>query len=78
MREEITKSFAMLHAEMRFKARQKETDPIPQPWDYYPVLFAEEKKQHDEAEEMKSVSETAAGRRAYAAEFNRRRKEAKV
>lgn len=75
MREEITRSFAMLNAEMRFRARKKDTDPVPQPWDYYPDLFAKEKKQYEEAEQIRIASEVAAGRRAYAAEFNRRRKE---
>lgn len=73
MRESITQAFVLLDAEMRYKARQKETDPIPRAWDYYPKLFAAEKEKYDAEQDGRSAAELAEGRRTYAAEFNRRR-----
>ena len=44
-----------------------------QPWDFYPGLFAEEKKAHEAAMAKEQNEKARENRRAYAAELKRRR-----
>lgn len=55
----------------RVFAEKKED--IPQPWDYYPELFKEEKNIFEEEKEKQRFEEYKEQRRKYVEEFNRRR-----
>lgn len=50
-----------------------EENQVHQLWDYFPELFAKEKKQHEAAEYEQQLETAKENRRAYAAELKRRR-----
>lgn len=50
-----------------------ENNKVRQPWDYFPEMFVEEKKQYEEAEYERQLETAKENRRAYAAELKRRR-----
>jgi hypothetical protein len=64
-----------LHAELvsRYLALGK-NDPVPQPWDYYPSLFAEEKKNYDLAASKEEMEQFKDRRRQFANAFNKVRR----
>lgn len=43
------------------------------PWDFFPQMFAEEKKLYEAAQEKQQIETARENRKAYAAEHNRRR-----
>lgn len=53
---------------------RNETDPVPQPWDYYPELFEEEKELYEKAAAEKELEEFKERRRQYAAALNKQRR----
>lgn len=61
-------SFLQAEVTARYVALQKD-DPLPEPWEYYPTLF-EEEKQAFEQEKLKEYYEK---RREDAARYNQRR-----
>ncbi len=56
----------------QFLLRDK-TDPVPQPWDYYPELFKEEKEIYEKAAAEREFEDFKERRRRYAAALNRQR-----
>lgn len=70
----IAHDFAMLEAQARFTFREKGQD-IPHPWEYYPDLFEEEAGRYKARKKQNQLEEYKEARRAYAAEFNRRRRQ---
>ncbi len=51
-----------------------EKDPVPQPWDYYPELFKEEKEIYEKAAAEKEFEDFKERRRQYAAALNKQRR----
>lgn len=49
-------------------------DELTMPWDRYPDLFEAEKREYEHVTEQKKLYSIGDSRRAYAAEFNRRRR----
>ena len=66
--------FIMAEVKMRYLVRTKEQD-IPHPWEYYPELFDLEKKAYEVQKAQEEYEEYKAARRAYIAEFNKRRRQ---
>ena len=67
---------AFIHAEVvaRYMFPQKgETEP-PRPWEYFSDLFNEEHERHDRLQKGNELEDVKAQRKAYAKEFNRRRR----
>lgn len=58
-----------------FSSVEDRVEPI-RPWDIYPVLFAEEKKIHEDAIADIELQKYKERRRQHAVEYNNRRKEA--
>lgn len=54
---------------------KKEDRKIPKPWDYYKTMFAEEKEAYEAKEEERALEEYKEKRRAYVAEYNKRRQQ---
>lgn len=72
IKREVIHDFVMAEVQTRYTFREKQ-DAIPRPWDYYPELFAEEKKVFDVAEKEKAFEEYKEKRQRYVEEYNRRR-----
>lgn len=53
---------------------RNESDPVPQPWDYYPELFKEEKELYEKEAAEKEFEEFKERRRQYAAALNKQRR----
>lgn len=53
---------------------RNETDPVPQPWDYYPELFKEDKAVYEKAAAEKEFEDFKERRRQYAAALNKQRR----
>ena len=49
-------------------------DPAPQPWDYYPDLFREERESYEKATEKEETERFKERRRQYAEAMNRMRR----
>lgn len=58
-----------------FSPEESRVDPIRQ-WDVYPVLFSDEQKMYEEAQQKIQLQEYKERRRKHAVEHNIRRKEA--
>lgn len=70
----IVHDFIMAEVKTRYLIRD-EKDDIPHPWEYYPELFAEERVMYQKEKDEKELIENKQARMAYAAEFNRRRRQ---
>lgn len=68
----IMHDFVMVNVQMRYLALEK-GEKAPQPWEYYPELFAEEQKRYEKEQEEEELEAYKERRRAYTQEFNRRR-----
>ena len=69
----VRQQFLLAEIITRFMTREKQ-EPIPRPWEYYPELFADDKKAAETLEEEKQLQEMKERRRRYASEVNRRRR----
>lgn len=65
-------AFAQNTAELIGKYLSKE-NTARNPWDFFPELFAEEKKIYEAEQEKRQVETARENRKAYAAELKRRR-----
>lgn len=73
-KQSIMQDFIMAEVRMRFLTRKEDQD-VPHPWDYYPELFADDKKVFEEQKIQEEQEEYKIARKAYIAEFNRRRQQ---
>lgn len=70
----VRQQFLLAEVLTRYITRDKE-DALPRPWEYYPELFAEDKREAEKQEEEAQLLELKERRRVYADEINRRRRE---
>lgn len=74
LKQELTNRFAAADYTARYVGSFLNSENKPaHPWDYFPSLFAKEKKAYEEQKEREQLEIARENRRAYAAEFNRRR-----
>nr|DAT88461.1 MAG TPA: hypothetical protein [Caudoviricetes sp.] len=72
---EITKGFVLAEVQARYVCRSNDKQEVPRPWEYYPELFKEEKRWHEDQDQIREIEACKEARRVYASEFNRRRQE---
>mgnify|MGYP006939772602 CR=1 FL=1 len=73
-KEKVRNIFLLAEVVTRYMTRDEKAD-TPHPWEYYPELFEEDEKIFKEEKEREELEEYKEARRAYAAEFNRRRQQ---
>lgn len=67
----IRRQFLLAELVSRFLTSKKEEE-LPHPWDYYPDLFADEKKRFDEIDEQEKLEKFKERRRQGVIELNKR------
>lgn len=72
IKREIIHDFVMAEVQTRYTFNEKKDD-IPRPWEYYPELFAGERKVFEAVEKEKAFEEYKEKRQRYVEEYNRRR-----
>lgn len=73
-KEKVRSIFLLAEVVTRYMTRDEKAD-TPHPWEYYPDIFKEDQKIYEEEKEREELEEYKEARRAYAAEFNRRRQQ---
>lgn len=76
VKQKVMRGFILAEVLTRNLTREK-GEEIPHPWEYYPELFEEERKNYETEKEKQEIENYKEARRAYVQEFNRRRQPGK-
>ena len=70
LRKNVGNIFLLAEVVTRFIARDEKQD-VPHPWEYYPEIFAEDKKLYEEKKKQEELESYKDMRRAYVERWNR-------
>ena len=69
IRKNVGNIFLLAEVVTRYMAKD-EKEEMPRPWDYYPEIFAEDKKLHEERKKQEELEAYKEQKRAYAERWN--------
>lgn len=69
IRKKVGNIFLLAEVVTRYMTKD-EKEEMPRPWDYYPEIFAEDKKLHEERRKQEELEAYKEQKRAYAERWN--------